>query len=375
MYCPERKMSFNNIPLIDLNLAKDARTKPVFLKQLRDAFINVGFLYLKNFDLPSSIFQNLIEESYKFFELPLHKKLEVEMKNSPHFLGYSRLGNEITSLRNDWREQIDLATELSCPGPADPIYFNVVGPNMWPDESSVPGFRKSVEQYIKDFSDFGKYFASLVAESIGLSPNVFDEYFPSDVQLKMKLVLYPDSSELESKKGDTVPAIPSDTAVSQQGCGPHRDAGFLTYVYQATEHDSLEIYTFDGKWIKAPNIPGTLVVNVGQTLEQLTGGLLTATIHRVLVPKPGEGTRLSIPFFQGIDIRTRKTQVKIDEELMKLKEKRDGNIKQEEIGFQFIPDNVYPCGYYTFKNRIKSHVDVSRRWYPEILDKILQEIN
>lgn len=368
-------MSFNTIPLIDLNLAKDARTKPVFLVQLRDAFIHVGFLYLENFDLPDSIFQNLTEESYKFFELPLDKKLEVEMKNSPHFLGYSRLANEITSLRSDWREQIDLATDLSGPGPADPIYYNVVGPNLWPDEESVPGFRKSVEQYIKSFSEFGKYFASLVAESIGLPKNVFDEYFPPDVQLKMKLVLYPDSSELESKKADTEPAIFSDTPVSQQGCGPHRDAGFLTYVYQVTKHDSLEIYTFDGKWIKAPHITGTLVVNVGQTLEQLTGGLLTATIHRVLVPKPGQGTRLSIPFFQGIDIKSRKTQVEIDKSLIKLKKKRDENIKQEQIGFQFIPDNEYPSGYYTFKNRIKSHVDVSRRWYPEILDKILEEIN
>lgn len=367
-------MSLDLIPLIDLNLALDPVTKPVFLEQLKDAFIHVGFVYIKNFDIPNNVLRSMSDEAYKFFDLPLNKKLEVEMKHSPHFLGYSRLANEITSQRSDWREQIDLATELPGPLPEDPIYYNIVGPNLWPDSYLLPSFRSVVENYIEVFSQFARYFTTLLAECIGLPKEAFDEYFPHDVQLKMKLVIYPDQAQLQSGEKIAKPAIPSDTPSSQQGCGPHRDAGFLTYIYQATEHDSLEVYTYEGKWIKAPHIPGTLVVNVGQTLEQLTDGLFIATIHRVLVPEPWKGKRLSIPFFQGIDIRAHKKQVEVSEDISSLKVDRNENIKQEKIGFQFKPDTKFPSGYYTFKNRIKSHVDVSQRWYPEILDYVLREI-
>lgn len=43
------------------------------------------------------------------FNLPLEKKLEIEMVNSKHFLGYARLGQEITALKNDYREQFDVS--------------------------------------------------------------------------------------------------------------------------------------------------------------------------------------------------------------------------------------------------------------------------
>lgn len=50
----------------------------------------------------------LIEKGLELFELPLEKKVEIEMVNSPHFLGYSRLGAEITTLKTDHREQFDV---------------------------------------------------------------------------------------------------------------------------------------------------------------------------------------------------------------------------------------------------------------------------
>lgn len=34
------------------------------------------------------------------------------MVNSKHFLGYSRLGQEITALKNDYREQFDVSAKL-----------------------------------------------------------------------------------------------------------------------------------------------------------------------------------------------------------------------------------------------------------------------
>lgn len=83
-------------------------TKPAFLAQLREALINVGFFYLKTPPIPLSLQEALTAKGVELFQLPLEKKLEIEMVNSPHFLGYSRLGAEITALKSDHREQFDV---------------------------------------------------------------------------------------------------------------------------------------------------------------------------------------------------------------------------------------------------------------------------
>ena len=56
----------------------------------------------------------------------------------------------------------------------------------------------------------------------------------------------------------------------------------------------------DGKWINADPVPGTVLVNVGDLLEALTGGLFPATRHRVMVPEQERRRstkRQSIVFF------------------------------------------------------------------------------
>ena len=56
----------------------------------------------------------------------------------------------------------------------------------------------------------------------------------------------------------------------------------------------------DGRWISADPVPGSLLVNVGDLLEALTGGLFPATRHRVVVPElewRRRTRRQSIAFF------------------------------------------------------------------------------
>lgn len=72
--------------------------------------MNVGFFYLRNAPVPTEIQEEFTKKALELFELPLEKKLEIEMVNSPHFLGYSRLGAEITALKPDHREQFDVGS-------------------------------------------------------------------------------------------------------------------------------------------------------------------------------------------------------------------------------------------------------------------------
>jgi isopenicillin N synthase-like dioxygenase len=114
--------SFSSIPILDLSLADDPATKPAFLNDLRHAIIDVGFLYIKNFGVGQSFLDRVCEVAKAFFDLPMEEKLRIEMKNGPHFLGYSRLGNEITARKVDFREQVDIGTELPAPSAEEPWY-------------------------------------------------------------------------------------------------------------------------------------------------------------------------------------------------------------------------------------------------------------
>lgn len=369
-------MSFQLIPVIDLALLSDPVTRSQLLAELHHALINVGFLLLKNWTTgpTQEDFAAIREQADAFFALPEDVKRKCEMINLPHFLGYSRLANEITALHTDWREQIDLGTELPKPKEGSPIYHQIEGPNLWPEEDKIPLFRPVVTNYIAKMTELSTMFRKLVCEAIGLPRDAFDQYFKPNQQCKMKIVSYPDVSLLASAES----AVLSDTPETLQGCGPHRDSDLLTFIYQARgTSDALQVQNFQGDWISVPNIPGTLVVNAGLTLEAITSGVCKATIHRVVTPAAGSGTRISVPFFQTIDLDARKTAVDaIPAEVRAERDARDAKIKGwgVDVGFQFMPDvEKHPVGYSVFRNRIKSHQDVAQRWYPDILREVLQQ--
>lgn len=67
-------MSFTSVPILDLSLAKDPATKPQFLKELRYALMEVGFLYLKNVGISDETFKKVIEQGIAFFDIPEEEK-------------------------------------------------------------------------------------------------------------------------------------------------------------------------------------------------------------------------------------------------------------------------------------------------------------
>ena len=95
--------------MLDFALTNDPVTKPKFLESLKKAVVNVGFFYIKNTPISSTIQNNLVMKGTEIFKLPLEEKLKIEMANSKHFLGYARLGAEITAMKPDYREQFDVS--------------------------------------------------------------------------------------------------------------------------------------------------------------------------------------------------------------------------------------------------------------------------
>ena len=158
---------------------------------------------------------------------------------------------------------------------------------QWPSEEDLPGFRETVSDYFSKLETLSYELIGLIAEALGLPSSGLSEFFdqPGTLQHRGKIVKYP---------------APKDESSSDQGVGPHFDAGFLTLLLQASEHRGLQVQAPDGLWVDAPPIPYTLVVNFGKGLEAATQGLARATSHRVLSPTVGSTPRYSIPFFQRI---------------------------------------------------------------------------
>ena len=143
------------IPILDLGISEDPKSRGLLLDQLRDALFNVGFLYIKNHGVPEETTSALTSRTPALFSLSDLRKSSLSKLNSPHFLGYSGFAEETTQSKPDLREQFDLATELPViydeHGLNDHdgrdlsnLYWRLRGPNQFPNEDELPGFKNAL---------------------------------------------------------------------------------------------------------------------------------------------------------------------------------------------------------------------------------------
>lgn len=223
-------------------------------------------------------------------------------------------------------------------------------------------------------SSLSTEFTSLIAEALGLPPSAFDRFFDADQQHKLKIVKYPDVGALRlaadsDENGDEA------AAGTAQGVGPHKDSMLTSYLLQVPPHTGLQALNPAGHWIDCPPLPGTFVVAIGQGLEALTSGVCASTTHRVLSPAAGLGPRYSVPFFQGVSYDATFESVECPAWVRALRSEvqgREGG-RRDEVEFTFERGRWGHLGEATLMNRVKSHVDVGERWYPELLARVRQE--
>lgn len=77
----------------------------------------------------------------------------------------------------------------------------------------------------------------------------------------------------------------------------HEDINLITLLPAATQ-PGLEVQDLSGEWHKVPCEPGQIIVNVGDMLEEASGGIFKSTTHRVVNPDKSENNeRFSMPLF------------------------------------------------------------------------------
>ena len=92
------------------------------------------------------------------------------------------------------------------------------------------------------------------------------------------------------------PPVPVGQSVLR--AAPHEDINLLTLL-PAADGPGLELQRRSGEWISVPHSPGQLIVNIGDMLQEATGGYLPSTSHRVATPDSEQPavSRMSLPLF------------------------------------------------------------------------------
>jgi isopenicillin N synthase-like dioxygenase len=274
---------FREIPTVSLrDWTAPGADRIAFAERLQSICHEIGFFQLVDHVVDPSFLDEYFAVLRAFFELPENVKERIDKSRSPWFRGWERVGAELTDHRVDHREQVDIWTELD-PQPSDvvPAYLRLEGPNQWPDEATLPGFRRLVERFQIEMAAIADQLLSAMCVGLGLAPDHLAALFGGRRMSLVKLIHYP------------------PTPVGEAGVNAHHDTGFVTLLWQHGV-TGLQVVNQAGDWIDVPAVDGAVVVNLGEMLQAMTGNYFVATTHRVVTA----GERFSSGYFHGPELTT-----------------------------------------------------------------------
>jgi isopenicillin N synthase-like dioxygenase len=270
------------IPLIDLSdsFSPDIERRKAVAWAMHKAARETGFFYVANHGVPEALMQAQLDGARRYFDLPLARKMELDIAHSPIMRGYEPMASQTLDEGSppDLKEGFMLARDL---GPDHPYVIKGTpyeGVNRWP--ADPPGFREQIEAYLAAMMDLGRRLVGCLALSLDLDEDYFADAL-AEPSCTVRLLHYPPQ--------------PADARFNQLGSGAHTDWGLITILLQ-DEIGGLEVLNADGDWIRADPIPGAFVINLGDMVPRITNGLYHSTMHRVLNNASGRD-RYSSPCF------------------------------------------------------------------------------
>ncbi|KZS93820.1 Clavaminate synthase-like protein [Sistotremastrum niveocremeum HHB9708] len=277
-------MSFHAVPVIDFSRARstDPDERLALVKNIKDACTNVGFFYAKNHGVDAALLQNVTKAMKSFFAHPLEGKQKWIREGVAGYTPIQKLRHDPNQYGGDMHEAFEIKWELLDPLADSSRDDGIMSAtNVWPDEP--PEFRLAALSYYHAVLKFGLSIFPLFALALGLPENFFDDKTTKPAA-PMRLLHYPAQT-----------GIVDDRTV---GIGAHTDWQCFTLLWQ-DEVGGLQVLNQDNKWIDAPPIPGTFVVNIGDQLSRWTNDTFKSTVHRAINRTNVE--RFSIPIFFGSD--------------------------------------------------------------------------
>lgn len=270
--------SHSQIPVVELTSLIDGSDPQSVADRIGRACRSDGFFYVTEHGVNSELFSRLEGLSREFFAQDLETKMSIRMElGGRAWRGFFPVGDELTSGRPDQKEGLYFGSELTSDHPKVTAGVPLHGANLFP---TIPHFRETVLEYIAAMTTLGHRLMEAIALSLQLNADYFGQRYTRDPLILFRIFHYPALSAQQHRQ-------------QEWSVGEHTDYGLLTILRQ-DDSGGLQVKS-QSQWIDAPPIPGSLVCNIGDMLDRMTGGLYRSTPHRVR--NQSDRGRLSFPFF------------------------------------------------------------------------------
>ncbi|SBS32175.1 2-oxoglutarate-dependent ethylene/succinate-forming enzyme [Marinomonas aquimarina] len=276
-YLNAEETEVSSIPVVDVSTLIDGSDPDSVANKIGDVCENLGFLYIVNHGVSKELMDKVKSYTEQFFDLPLEEKQKLNIENSGETLrGYIPMFGENVDpdYTQDFKECFDYAHHEESVSP----FF---GPNLMPE--SIPGFKETMEEYHAQMLKLANKLIGAIALSLGLPFDYFYKLQQKPISIQRILHYPPQTGQITRDK---------------IGIGEHTDYGFLTILSQDAV-GGLQVKNRAGKWISAPPIEGSFIVNIGDLVQTYTNDKYISTYHRVINTSGKE--RYSYPFFLDMD--------------------------------------------------------------------------
>lgn len=256
------------VPTIDVSRKLDGQ-----LDVLDTACRDHGFFLISGHG-----FDDVIDRTWSaarsFFAADRSVRVAVERDGANPLGWYDR---ELTKRKRDAKEVFDFT---------DPAFAVADAYNRWPED--LAGFRSTMREFYDAFSDLSTTAVEIVHLALGLDPSDGLRFGGARTNSSVRLNHYP--------VGDPVPEGERRGLrdLGETALGHHTDPGVVTLLLQ-DDTGGLQTQSRAGEWVDVAPQPGTVVVNLADSVQVWTNDRYRAAVHRVIPMTRHD--RMSIPYF------------------------------------------------------------------------------
>ncbi len=233
-------------------------------KKLTTSLRNTGFAVIKNHPISHNLIDSIYTEWKDFFSNDAKKNYQFDLVKQDGFFPYLSENAKDSNVK-DLKE-----------------FFHIYDWGRYPKELS-----NNTNLLI---SEFKKMADKLLSEINFHSTNdIKNEYsMPLNEMIK--------NSSTNLLRVIHYPPLNDNIDPSAIRAGAHEDINLITLLVAGSE-PGLQVLSQDGKWVDVSTSSDYIVVNIGDMLQECSGGYFPSTTHRVVNPSDKNMSRYSMPFF------------------------------------------------------------------------------
>uniref|UniRef100_A0A0C9QQA2 aminocyclopropanecarboxylate oxidase n=1 Tax=Wollemia nobilis TaxID=56998 RepID=A0A0C9QQA2_9CONI len=268
------------IPLIDMaNINGEERAE--IIAQIKMGCESPGFFQLLNHGIEHSLMDRVKKVCKEHYELNrkenFNQSLPVETLNS-------LIQDELTGNNTTDPEQIgDMDWEDIF------ILNDMQKTDSWPAEPN--GFKETLEEFTGEIYKLAETLLEIISENLRLEKDYLKRVLAGGEG--------PENKPFFGTKVSYYPPCPRPDLIT--GLRAHTDAGGLILLFQDDEVPGLQVLS-NGEWIDVQPLRHSIVIDVGDQLEVISGGKYKSAWHRILPTK--DANRLSVASYYNPSLNT-----------------------------------------------------------------------